>query len=102
VRKVRDKALDQGAARLPAQRTTWDDLVRARELTERSREQMPDLFTPAWSAPPESKRRADGPPHVSPEEYERQRRDASTAAALGRLHERLAQDSMTLRRVNPE
>jgi hypothetical protein len=91
VRKVRDKALDQGAARLPAQRTTWEELARARDVTERSREQMPDLFTPASSAPPESKRRADGPPHVSPEEYERQRREADIAAALERLRERLGE-----------
>lgn len=89
VRKVRDKALDQGADRLPAHRTTWEELARARDLTERSRYRMPHLFTPALFAPPETKRSADSPAHVSPEEYERQRRAADTAAALERLRERL-------------
>lgn len=50
---------------------------------------MPELFTPAPSAPPENKRRADSPAHVSPEEYERQQRMADTEAALERLRQRL-------------
>ncbi|MGC1256138.1 MAG: hypothetical protein WA867_11325, partial [Candidatus Acidiferrales bacterium] len=89
VRKVRDKALVQGADRLPALRTTWEELARACDVTERSREQMPELFAPVRPAPPESKRRADGPAHISPEEYERQRREADSAAALERLRKRL-------------
>ncbi|MGC2734662.1 MAG: hypothetical protein WA212_12270, partial [Candidatus Acidiferrales bacterium] len=50
VRKVRDKALVQGADRLPALRTTWEELARACDVTERSREQMPELFAPVRPA----------------------------------------------------
>jgi hypothetical protein len=89
VRKVRDKALKQGANRLPVQRTTWEELTRARDLTERGREREPDLFWAVRSQAAESKRPADGPVHVSPEEYERQRRAADTEAALERLRKRL-------------
>lgn len=89
VRKVRDKALNQGADRLPAHRTTWEELARARDLTGRGRYLRPDLFTPVPSSPPENKRPANGPAHVSPEEYERQRRTADTEVALERLRERL-------------
>ena len=90
VRKVRDKALDQGADRLPAHLSTWEELTRARDVTERGRYQMPELFTPAPSAPPENKRPVDGPAHVSPEEFERQRCEADIAAALERLRKRRA------------
>jgi hypothetical protein len=60
VRKVRDKALDQGANRLPAQRTTWEELTRARDLTGRGREREPDLFWPVRSRAAESERPPEG------------------------------------------
>jgi hypothetical protein len=89
VRRVARKGLCQGADVPAEQRVTWDELARARELTELGRFRMPDLFTPAPPSPPENKHRADGPAPISVEEYERQRREDDIAAALERLRARL-------------
>ena len=86
VRKVRDKALRDGVD--AGLRATWEELAHARNATERAREQMPELFAPVRLAPPQ---RTNGPAHVSPEEYERQRGDADIAAGLERLRERLTE-----------
>jgi hypothetical protein len=86
VRKVRDEALSEGTDTLPERRTTWDELARAREVSEWAREQMPELFAPLRPAPLQP---TNGPAHISPEEYERERREADIAAALDRLRKRL-------------
>jgi hypothetical protein len=88
VRRIRDNAKREGLdVRL---RATWDELAKARDVTERGREQMPELFAPVRSRrAPVSKLSADGPAHVSPEEFERTRRAADTEAALERLRQRL-------------
>lgn len=84
VRRTRDKALRVGVD--TELRATWEELARARELTELGRFREPDMFAPIRPAPPP---RPTGV-HVSVEEYERQRRKADQAATLERLRERLA------------